>query len=52
MHNSCLNNLIEIQKEIQLKINELNNSVKSPKIIAVSKTLNDKYITINKSWTS
>jgi len=37
MHN-CLNNLIEIQKEIQLKINELNNSVKSPKIIAVSKT--------------
>jgi len=37
MHNS-LNNLIEIEKEIQLKINQLNNSIKFPKIIAVSKT--------------
>jgi len=37
MHNS-LNNLIEIEKEIQLKIQESNNSIKSPKIIAVSKT--------------
>jgi len=37
MHNS-LNNLIEIQKEIQLKINELNNSIKIPQIIAVTKT--------------
>jgi PLP dependent protein len=37
MHNS-LNNLIEIQKEIQLKIKELSDPVKSPKIIAVSKT--------------
>jgi len=37
MHNS-LNNLIEIEKEIQLKIQESNNLIKSPKIIAVSKT--------------
>ncbi|MDC0395465.1 YggS family pyridoxal phosphate-dependent enzyme [Candidatus Pelagibacter sp.] len=37
MHNS-LNNLIEIQKEIQLKIKELSVSIKFPKIIAVSKT--------------
>ena len=37
MHNS-LNNLIEIQKEIQLKINELNNSIKILHIIAVTKT--------------
>jgi pyridoxal phosphate enzyme (YggS family) len=31
-------NLIEIQKEIQLKISESNNSIKMPEIIAVSKT--------------
>jgi pyridoxal phosphate enzyme (YggS family) len=37
MHNS-LNNLIEIQKEIQLKIDQSNNSIKLPKIIAVTKT--------------
>jgi pyridoxal phosphate enzyme (YggS family) len=37
MHNS-LNNLIEIQKEIQLKVYDLNNSINPPKIIAVSKT--------------
>ena len=37
MHNS-LNNLIEIEKEIQLKINESGSSIKFPKIIAVSKT--------------
>ena len=37
MHNS-LNNLIEIQKEIQLKISEQNYSIKLPKIIAVTKT--------------
>ena len=37
MHNS-LNNLIEIQKEIQLKIQELKDLIKLPKIIAVSKT--------------
>ena len=37
MHNS-LNNLIDIQKEIQLKIQQLNDSIKFPKIIAVSKT--------------
>ena len=33
-----MNNLIEIEKEIQLKIHQLNNSTKAPKIIAVSKT--------------
>ena len=37
MHNS-LNNLIEIQKEIQLKIIDLNKNIKTPKIIAVTKT--------------
>tara|TARA_B100000787_G_scaffold48133_1_gene34577 strand:- start:580 stop:1245 length:666 start_codon:yes stop_codon:yes gene_type:complete len=37
MHNS-LDNLIEIQKEIQLKITELDNFIKFPKIIAVTKT--------------
>ena len=37
MHNS-LNNLIEIEKEIQLKIVQSNNSIKLPKIIAVTKT--------------
>ena len=37
MHNS-LNNLIEIQKEIQLKIASLSTAVKTPKIIAVTKT--------------
>ena len=37
MHNS-LNNLIEIEKEIQLKINESDSSIKFPKIVAVSKT--------------
>ena len=37
MHGS-VNNLIEIQKEIQLKILETNNSIKLPKIVAVSKT--------------
>ena len=37
MHNS-LDNLIEIQKEIQLKISEQQNTIKLPKIIAVSKT--------------
>ena len=37
MHNS-VNNLIEIEKEIQLKIQELKDSIKFPKIIAVSKT--------------
>jgi pyridoxal phosphate enzyme (YggS family) len=37
MHNS-LNNLIEIEKEIQLKINQSKNSINFPKIIAVSKT--------------
>jgi pyridoxal phosphate enzyme (YggS family) len=37
MHNS-LNNLIEIEKEIQLKINKSDNTIKVPKIIAVSKT--------------
>ena len=37
MHNS-LNNLIEIQKEIQLKVYESNNLNNPPKIIAVSKT--------------
>jgi len=31
-------NLIEIQKEIQLKISESNNTIKMPEIIAVSKT--------------
>ena len=31
-------NLIEIQKEIQLKVSESNNAIKMPKIIAVSKT--------------
>jgi len=37
MHNS-VNNLIAIQKEIQLKISENKNLKKLPKIIAVSKT--------------
>tara|TARA_B100000787_G_scaffold156684_1_gene132978 strand:- start:2896 stop:3561 length:666 start_codon:yes stop_codon:yes gene_type:complete len=37
MHSS-LDNLIEIQKEIQLKIINLNNNTKLPKIIAVTKT--------------
>ena len=37
MHNS-LNNLIDIQKEIQLKIASLSTVVKTPKIIAVTKT--------------
>ncbi len=37
MHNS-LNNLIEIQKEIQLKISQANNFTKQPQVIAVSKT--------------
>ena len=37
MHNS-LNNLIEIQKEIQLKIGSLGTTFKIPKIIAVTKT--------------
>jgi len=37
MHNS-LNNLIEIQKEIQLKIIELKEHIELPKIIAVTKT--------------
>jgi pyridoxal phosphate enzyme (YggS family) len=37
MHNT-LDNLIEIQKEIQLKIAQSNNSIKLPKIIAVTKT--------------
>ena len=37
MHNS-LDNLIEIQKEIQLKITQSSNPIKFPKIIAVSKT--------------
>ena len=37
MHNN-LNNLIEIEKEIQLKVNESDNTIKVPKIIAVSKT--------------
>ena len=37
MHNS-LDNLIEIQKEIQLKITSLGTSTKIPKIIAVTKT--------------
>ena len=37
MHN-CLNNLIEIQKEIQLKIIDSNNVIIEPKIIAVTKT--------------
>jgi len=37
MHNS-LDNLIEIQKEIQLKITESDNFIKFPKIIAVTKT--------------
>ncbi len=37
MHNS-LSNLIEIQKEIQLKINTQNSTTKIPKIIAVTKT--------------
>ena len=37
MHNS-LDNLIEIQKEIQLKIASLGTTVKIPKIIAVTKT--------------
>jgi len=37
MHNS-LDNLIEIEKEIQLKITELDNFIKFPKIIAVTKT--------------
>ena len=37
MHNS-LSNLIEIQKEIQLKINARNNNSKVPRIIAVTKT--------------
>jgi pyridoxal phosphate enzyme (YggS family) len=33
-----VNNLIEIQKEIQLKVSESNNVLKMPEIIAVSKT--------------
>ena len=37
MHNS-LDNLIEIQKEIQLKIDEFKGTIKFPKIIAVTKT--------------
>ena len=37
MHNS-LDNLIEIQKEIKLKIASLDTTVKIPKIIAVTKT--------------
>ena len=37
MHNS-LDNLIEIQKEIQLKIAKINSNDKLPKIIAVTKT--------------
>ena len=37
MHNS-LDNLIEIQKEIQLKITKLSAGINLPKIIAVSKT--------------
>ena len=37
MHN-CLDNLIEIQKEIQLKVIDTNNVTQKPKIIAVTKT--------------
>ena len=37
MHNS-LDNLIEIQKEIQLKISDPSHNSKPPKVIAVSKT--------------
>ena len=37
MHNS-LSNLIEIKKEIQLKINEQKNFIRLPKIVAVTKT--------------
>ncbi len=37
MHN-CVDNLIEIQKEIQLKIIDTNNVTQKPKIIAVTKT--------------
>ena len=37
MH-STLDNLIEIQKKIQLKIHNQTNTIKLPKIIAVSKT--------------
>ena len=37
MHN-CLDNLIEIQKEIQLKIIDINDVTQKPKIIAVTKT--------------
>ena len=37
MHNS-LDNLIEIQKEIQLKIDKPKDTIKLPKIIAVTKT--------------
>ena len=37
MHNTLVN-LIEIQKKIQLKINEQEGSINLPKIIAVSKT--------------
>jgi len=33
-----VNNLIEIQKEIQLKVSQSKNSIKMPKIVAVSKT--------------
>jgi pyridoxal phosphate enzyme (YggS family) len=38
MHKTVINNLIEIKKEIQLKINKDNNLLLTPKIIAVSKT--------------
>ena len=37
MHN-CLDNLIEIQKEIQLKVIDTSNVTQKPKIIAVTKT--------------
>ena len=37
MHNN-VNNLIEIQKKIQLKISQIKNPISLPKIIAVSKT--------------
>ena len=38
MHKTVVDNLIDIKKEIQLKINKDNNLLLTPKIIAVSKT--------------
>ena len=44
MHNVIVNNLIEIEKEIQSKIEKIDKLLPLPKIIAVSKTFSINHI--------